>query len=175
MSYFPALRNGYLTNSLQWAVKYITKADSWTQTDVEIDCETAEACTSGIIQSSSKCTNSTLGVYGTLGLLSTVFEFIGINFAANYLGSWTAFECVQAVSSGFCTWTDKLCHSVWVSAVELIILGYIRRRCSGEVEYTAWSWDYNITVPGNQTRIGCAALCSASTYPDAVPPVLSFS
>lgn len=90
----------------------------------------------------------------------------GFNFQASGEQQW----CTAAMSQNTCTWNDKGCHALWTSDVVMVSKGYVRRRCSGNNgDYTAWSHDYQISLPDSITRIGCAATCDATTYPGGVP------
>ncbi|KAH0562814.1 hypothetical protein GP486_002552 [Trichoglossum hirsutum] len=144
------------------------EAENWVKHDTSIDCATTQTCASGTVHGRQTCTTWTLG--GDIKAeVNIVKDFLTVGGAIN--GNGGGVKCSTADSTNTCTWNDKGCHAVWTSNVNLVNHGYVRRRCHDKgADYTAWSFDFDVKVPEDQTRIGCAASCSMTTYPDPVPP-----
>ncbi|KAL8715458.1 MAG: hypothetical protein Q9220_000792 [cf. Caloplaca sp. 1 TL-2023] len=143
------------------------QAKSWVKNDDSIDCSTTSLCASGTISANQDCSSWNLA-----GTVETKFDIIkdiwSVTGQFNPGGGQST--CTTASSTNTCSWNDMKCHALWTSNVELVNKGYIRRRCHDKgQDYTAWSKDWNVNSPEKTTRLGCAAMCTDTSYPGPVP------
>jgi hypothetical protein len=135
----------------------------WHKEEDAVDCGKTQSCAVNATASRSSCAAFSAGLNLDASILGHIATFFGISL------SYSNKNCVSLNTTKSCSWSDQLCHSVWVSHQVKRVHGYVQRQCNwhgddrGEV--TVWSHDVVIDIPTGKGTFGCSALCKDKSYP----------